>query len=214
MSRTGEFLIGAERARVRPAGPTDARFLVPWIHEATREVTDFFLPRESAAFLHREFLSGRGWNGHVHFDVIEQSGTPVGVAAFDNAARHPVFQRGTRRNLFSFLSPWTAARALWRRRRVGSLFPPPPAGFLHLSVLAVAPQKRRQGVGSCFLRWRISEARQRGHAGLSVDVARPNTRALAFYQRLGFAPAAPRPGEEEPARVPGLPAFERLVLPF
>lgn len=65
-----------------------------------------------------------------------------------------------------------------------------PTAFLgqpYLQLLAVAPQRQRQGVGSHLLAWLEAELFQRqGAANLFLCVSCFNQPARAFYQRWGY----------------------------
>ena len=56
----------------------------------------------------------------------------------------------------------------------------------HLSLLAVSPDARRQGVGSALLVWLEQVAQIAGIAGVQLEARHDNAAALAFYQRHGY----------------------------
>lgn len=58
----------------------------------------------------------------------------------------------------------------------------------HLSLLAVNPRARRQGVGSAVLQWLERVARIAGIERVRLEARHDNAAALAFYRRHGFAP--------------------------
>lgn len=62
----------------------------------------------------------------------------------------------------------------------------PDAGFL-LSMW-VAPETRRQGIGSALVDAVVDWAQSRGFKRLALDVAESNATATAFYLRKGFVP--------------------------
>lgn len=57
----------------------------------------------------------------------------------------------------------------------------------YLLDLYVIPEERSQGVGRLLVTALARRARERGAAYLRLSVDEHNTRALAFYRRLGFA---------------------------
>jgi [ribosomal protein S18]-alanine N-acetyltransferase len=59
---------------------------------------------------------------------------------------------------------------------------------LHILNVAVAPDRRRQGIGATLLRLVLDEARSSGAARCLLEVRRSNTSALALYASLGFSP--------------------------
>jgi len=56
----------------------------------------------------------------------------------------------------------------------------------HLSLLAVTPRKRRQGIANALLSWLEKSAMVAGIAELTLEVRAQNVGARRFYQRLGF----------------------------
>jgi ribosomal protein S18 acetylase RimI-like enzyme len=58
----------------------------------------------------------------------------------------------------------------------------------HLISMWVAPEARRQGVGSALIDAVVHWARTRGLSRLVLDVVETNTSAIAVYSRKGFVP--------------------------
>jgi ribosomal protein S18 acetylase RimI-like enzyme len=56
----------------------------------------------------------------------------------------------------------------------------------HLNLLAVAPQHRRQALGSQLMEWLISTAIEAGIFRINLEVRANNAVARSFYERLGF----------------------------
>jgi ribosomal protein S18 acetylase RimI-like enzyme len=56
----------------------------------------------------------------------------------------------------------------------------------HLMLLAVAPQARRQGLGTALLHWLQQVAHCAGITRLSLEVREDNTGGIAFYERHGY----------------------------
>ena len=63
---------------------------------------------------------------------------------------------------------------------------------LHITVIAVDPLRRRQGLGRQVLDALLEEGRQQGACHATLEVAQENTAAVALYARLGFATAGIR----------------------
>jgi ribosomal-protein-alanine N-acetyltransferase len=63
---------------------------------------------------------------------------------------------------------------------------------LHITVVAVDPVQRRQGLGQRVLKALLEQAREAGARHATLEVAAGNTAALALYERLGFATAGIR----------------------
>ena len=65
---------------------------------------------------------------------------------------------------------------------------------LHITLVAVAPERRRQGLGRQVLQALLNQARQQGAAHATLEVAPGNTAAVALYRGLGFQEAGLRRG--------------------
>ena len=63
---------------------------------------------------------------------------------------------------------------------------------LHITVVAVDPARRRQGLGQRLLEALLGQARAAGARHATLEVAAGNSAALALYGRLGFATAGIR----------------------
>ena len=59
-------------------------------------------------------------------------------------------------------------------------------GWLHVDMLAVAPERRRTGIGMQLLEQAEQWARQRGALGVYLETI--EFQALGFYERLGYRP--------------------------
>jgi [ribosomal protein S18]-alanine N-acetyltransferase len=57
----------------------------------------------------------------------------------------------------------------------------------HLNLLAVAPEHRRQGLGSQLMDWLTTTAIEAGVFRINLEVRTQNEAARTFYERLGFA---------------------------
>lgn len=58
----------------------------------------------------------------------------------------------------------------------------------HLALFAVRPSHRNRGLGSRLIEWLEQPARVAGIEQVRVEARADNTRAIAFYGRLGFVP--------------------------
>jgi len=67
---------------------------------------------------------------------------------------------------------------------VGGLVGEYGLGWLHVTILAVNPERRRTGIGARLLEQAEAWARQRGALGVHLDTI--EFQALAFYERLGY----------------------------
>ena len=64
----------------------------------------------------------------------------------------------------------------------------------HVLDLAVATERRGQGLGRRLLEELLTRMRARGVGGITLEVRRSNTVAIALYRRLGFVVEGARPG--------------------
>ena len=71
---------------------------------------------------------------------------------------------------------------------VRGALPDHPQGAAHLVSMWVAPEARRQGVGSALVEAVVQWARGEGVMRLLLDVSELNEPAIAFYARKGFIP--------------------------
>lgn len=67
-----------------------------------------------------------------------------------------------------------------------------------LDSLAVHPHHHGRGVGSRLLRRFLTEAKRRGCAGVTLEVAIANERALRFFDERGFRGTSRLPGYYTP----------------
>jgi GNAT superfamily N-acetyltransferase len=67
---------------------------------------------------------------------------------------------------------------------VGGLVGEYGLGWLHVTMLAVAPERRRTGIGAQLLELAEQWARSRGALGVNLDTI--EFQALGFYERLGY----------------------------
>lgn len=58
----------------------------------------------------------------------------------------------------------------------------------HVSALVVAPAAERGGAGRALMETCEDWSRSRGYALVTLNVFAVNTRAIAFYERLGYTP--------------------------
>ena len=65
---------------------------------------------------------------------------------------------------------------------------PEPERYADLDSLAVAPDARGQGIGEALVAHVQAEIKAAGITELRVSAVAANTRALGFYERLGFEP--------------------------
>jgi ribosomal protein S18 acetylase RimI-like enzyme len=71
---------------------------------------------------------------------------------------------------------------------VRGALPNHPEGAAYLVCMWVAPEARRQGIGSALVDAIVQWARAQGVTRLLLDVSEVNEPAIAFYTRKGFVP--------------------------
>ena len=64
----------------------------------------------------------------------------------------------------------------------------------HVMNIAVAPERRRQGIASMLLNRLFDLTSGRGRRGYTLEVRVSNTGAIKLYERLGFKPRGVRRG--------------------
>lgn len=64
----------------------------------------------------------------------------------------------------------------------------------HLTLLAVAPGHRRQGLGRHLVDWLSASAMTAGIFCINLELRANNAEALAFYRRMGFEERGFEPG--------------------
>ena len=65
---------------------------------------------------------------------------------------------------------------------------------LHITLVAVAPDQRRRGLGRRVLQELMAAARERGASRATLEVAAGNGPGIALYGALGFRTAGIRHG--------------------
>ncbi len=60
--------------------------------------------------------------------------------------------------------------------------------LLNIHDIVTRDDRRGQGVGQALLQWAEQQARELGCCKLTLEVLSNNTRAMATYERAGFAP--------------------------
>jgi ribosomal-protein-alanine N-acetyltransferase len=74
----------------------------------------------------------------------------------------------------------------WRGRPMDRLMAPIAPDAMHVMSLAVAPERRGQGIGAELMARVAEEARSAKLRSVSLDVDVGNDAAIRFYEREGF----------------------------
>jgi GNAT superfamily N-acetyltransferase len=96
------------------------------------------------------------------------------LASSDGARRYRIEAQGATAGVISVRSPWLKGP--------------------YLEILAILTQFQGRGIGTSLLAWFEEEALRQAARNLWVCASSFNTRALQFYARHGFQPAATLPG--------------------
>lgn len=80
-----------------------------------------------------------------------------------------------------------------RRRIVGFAIMEFLDEHAHLSLLAVRPGYRQQGIGTDLVQWLQSSARTAGIFDIRLELRAQNYAAQRFYERLGYTASGKRP---------------------
>lgn len=105
-----------------------------------------------------------------------------------------------------------AADLIRRGRVLDRLMPNPGRDVMYVSVLAVAPESRGQGVGAVLLERLVAAADWMG-LGVALDVGLENESARRLYERLGFVETSARRTTEVDRRQISTPGMARLERP-
>ena len=104
---------------------------------------------------------------------------------------------------FTSPRPWSAAEFADLLAQPDTLLATAPNGFglarvtldeAELLTLAVAPDRRAQGLGTRLLADLMAQATARGATAMLLEVAADNAPARALYARSSFAQVGRRPG--------------------
>jgi ribosomal-protein-alanine N-acetyltransferase len=84
---------------------------------------------------------------------------------------------------------------------------------VHISTIAIHPDRRREGIGSLILAYALEEARTLGAELGTLEVRESNAGAISLYQAFGFKLRGRRPGYYRDTDEDALVMFkERLDL--
>jgi len=107
------------------------------------------------------------------------------------------------RSAFTTPRPWSAAEITALLTGIGVFWLGDPRGFVmgrsvagevEVLTLAVAPERRRQGVARALMQGFADQAIATGATTAFLEVAADNAAAIALYLSLGYTPAGRRRG--------------------
>jgi len=100
-----------------------------------------------------------------------------------------------------------------RARVLNRMLPGVDRHLLYVSILAVAPDRRRQGIATALMERVVSGANRLG-LGVALDVGMENEPAHAMYERLGFRVVSTREATADELKlvpVSGMVRMERAL---
>ena len=193
---------------IRPATPADVDVAASLIIMTPAGLPDLVgnprVARRMAGAAFRASGSGFGFDRTL---VAEIDGSVVGqIIRFSGADWNRKTQTYTGVVVVR-AAGWRFGRRLIREGiRHAQVSPSVPSDSLYVISLAVAPERRGQGIGSALLRRVVEEALAARLRSVSLDVAARNDGAIRFYQREGFVTiteghAPPRRGSPDVASI-------------
>ena len=198
---------------LRPARPDDAAQAAPLIHAAGPALFDLmFGPRPSDVigfFASLFALPANPFSYEVAL-VAEQNDTVLGLAMSAEAA----YRRRIGRRMFwlapRLRGPFALLRRLPHALEIMACTHQPDPGTHYLSILAVVPDARNQGIGTLLLQSVHDRARQSGSPAIALHTDINNTSAQRFYAHHGYTETHRRPSPRLAGRgFPGLITMQR-----
>lgn len=105
-----------------------------------------------------------------------------------------------------------AAELVRRGRVLDRLIPNPGRDVMYVSILAVSPESRGEGIGAVLLERLIAAAGWMG-LGVALDVGLENDAARHLYERMGFRVTSVRETSEADRRQLATRGMSRMVRP-
>ena len=194
------FILSTQQIILRPALITESRTLAELIlYSGENLLTRAFGGSRKEALASLEALA-RSWGtmfSHEYATVAVRSdqpeSPPIGVViAHPDHGNRQTGQRlveviVSERGIMQWLRMLPVAIALER------CAVPIPPHVTYISILAVAPDYRQQGIGATLMAHAEARALEYGDRALCLDVEIANERAHAFYERLGFRMVSQNP---------------------
>jgi ribosomal protein S18 acetylase RimI-like enzyme len=196
----------------RKATANDSEACVPLMHSAAPELQEYLFSgagKTAKEYLAHEFKNGGGFFGHRNHTVAVLNNEVVGCAAFCSEQTFEGLDQAAFKNMLGYFGLLRVIPVILRARFVDSV--KPAADTIYIANLGVTPDKRSYGIGSALIRHGITDAKSKGFAKMSLDVAKNNPRAETLYQRLGFQFVHEKEFRNKKA---GIPNSRYYVLPI
>ncbi|MGB7982935.1 MAG: GNAT family N-acetyltransferase [Candidatus Nanopelagicales bacterium] len=191
---------------LRPATPSDARFIAWGLDEAADGFFASLLGRRSAAILTTLARQQDHAYSHQHAVLADVAGEPAGFCqgfAFGTPDGNGALLRA------AGLAALRAGAVTVLGRPLLEALDHHEPGQWYLQAVAVRPQARGTGVGQLLLVDAFDRARRADCGALALDVDVANTRARTLYERLGLVVTA----TSKPARLLDGAQVHRMVGP-
>jgi ribosomal protein S18 acetylase RimI-like enzyme len=187
---------GAPEPQAGPAlrrAPADAaRAVAPLVLEAVPSVEIVLGDRPTALRgLEWCYRADRTEFAHRFGLLAERDRSPAGIAIAFPGRLYQGLKLGTGVTLARAAGPRHATEVVRRERVLARLLPRPEPGYLYVSVVAVAPEHRRQGVATALMQ-RVVDGAGRLGLGIAVDAAMDNDSARRLYEGFGLRVVASR----------------------
>lgn len=144
--------------------------------------------------------------------LAELDGELAGLAIAFPGRLHGALKLGTGVVMARAAGARHVADLAQRARVINRLLPNVDRRFLYVSALAVAPERRRRGIGTALMERVISGAAGLG-LGVSLDVGMTDEPARALYEKLGFRVVSARETTPEERRLVPVSGMVRLERP-
>jgi ribosomal protein S18 acetylase RimI-like enzyme len=131
------------------------------------------------------YRSDRTEFAHRFALLARRDGDLAGIAVAFPGRHYQGLKLGTGVTLARAAGPRHAAEVVRRERALARLLPRVDHRFLYVSIVAVAPEHRRQGVASALLD-RVLTGAERLGLGVALDAAMDDEPARALYEKFGF----------------------------
>ena len=135
--------------------------------------------------LQHMWASSAGFLSHKYAQVLRDEDGLMGIMfayhVAESAKREAEWNMELRK-----LSYFHLETLLSKQHDLYYLFPVVPENAWYLSLLAIAPHRRGQGLGKRFLSALFDQVKNHGETILCVDVDIANQGAINFYRNVGF----------------------------
>jgi ribosomal protein S18 acetylase RimI-like enzyme len=187
------------------------------IYSSGPDVFDYVFEHPSRGsaldFLGHAFPDGAGEFGHRNHTVVLLDGQIVGIGAAFGAKQAYRSALGTGRQILAFYGLRHVVDISRRGLQLEGVLKAPKGPMHYISHLAVAPDRRSQGIGSRLVGHFLLQGRAFGRTVAALDVSVANPRAQELYERLGFVVALEQASTLQNAHgaVPAHRRMERLI---